>query len=356
MSDQTFYLKRKELEGAGLPDLAKVIDGHAPRMSLDVSFTLEDDEEKRLQRGVICGCYGGEYWSVTARRTEHVVTNMERVEQEIRSVSRPLIQTSESHDLQKWPAGEVDEYHEQNEALVRLVWGLICKGHHNEEPRNGLIVIAGSTGSGKTTYARELARRCVVGRMGEGRPHVVTYEDPIESWFAYSPNEANRAGFEYTPRQKGFDVDKLKDGVADALRQKPALLYVGEVRSDDDWKALLSFAGTGHLAVTTTHAGSLARTFGGILAALQADTPADRSDISSRIIAVLHVREVYKKRVPALWVQTARSRTAFTQEGLASLLPTGEADGRYGRAYFAKVLEYGPDVEQDALQCDLRGE
>jgi len=356
VSDQTFYLKRKRLKGSGLPDLARRVRGLEQRLSLDISFTLANDGEERLQRGLICGCYGGEYWSVTARSTDHVVTNMERVEVEIRTVHRPPVEKSESDDLQKWPAGAVDKYREENERLVGLVWELICKGHHNQEPHNGLIVIAGSTGSGKTTYARELARRCVVCRMGNERPHVVTYEDPIESWFAYTPAEANRAGFEYTPRQKGLDVSDLKDSVADALRQKPALLYVGEVRSDEDWEALLSFAGTGHLAVTTTHAGSLAKTFERILAALHADTPADRSDISSRVIAVLHVREVNKKRVPALWVQTDRSRTALTQEGLASLLPTGHADGRYGRAFFAKALNYGPEVEKASLQCDLRGE
>jgi hypothetical protein len=321
-------------------------------MSVDVSFTLKDDGENKLQRGLICGCYWGHYWSVTARRTEHVVTRMERA---IPAASRLPFRKAKRKTLPRWPADEHDAYREQNQTLVSMVWDLIREGHHDEEPHNGLIVIAGSTGSGKTTYARELARRCVAGRMSD-RPHIVTYEDPIESWFAYTPSEANLAGFDYTPRQKGADVEELKDGVADALRQKPALLYVGEVRSDSDWDALLSFAGTGHLAVTTTHAGSLAKTFERILAALHADTPADRSDISSRIIAVLHVREVSGKRVPALWVQTDRSRTALTQEGLASLLPTGHRDGRYGRAYFAKALNYGPDVEKDALQCDLRGE
>jgi len=266
-------------------------------------------------------------------------------------VRRPVVQESESHDLKSWPAGEGDEYFEQNAKPIGLVWDRICEGHE-EEPRSGLIVIAGATGSGKTTYARELARRCIASRLRDGRPHIVTYEDPIESWFAYSPTDANREGFEYTPRQKGLDVDELQDCVADALRQKPALLYVG----DGDWSALLSFAGTGHLAITTTHAGSLTKTFERILAALHADTPADRSDVSSRIIAVLHVREVKKKRIPALWVQTDRSRTALTQEGLASLLPTGPADGRYGRAYFARELGYNSDVVRASLQCDLRGE
>jgi hypothetical protein len=156
--------------------------------------------------------------------------------------------------------------------------------------------------------------------------------------------------------------------VKDALRQKPAVLYVNEVREETDWQSLLYFAGTGHLAITTTHAGSLVETFERILKAARADTPAKRSEVAGRIVAIVHLRNHDEHLIPALWVQTARSRTALTQEGLASLLPTeqavlagqtgltGQTGSCYGRVYFAERLGMGPEVCTLAMQWDLSGE
>jgi hypothetical protein len=353
MPDQTFYYPL---------DVDPFDEGSSGlgQVSRDISFRFEGDLDSRLNRGVVCGCYAGKYKALTARDTEHRTKYMEL---DVPSTSRPSVAHYGWSDLAKWPGDGDDakstQHREDNRKVVDVVWNHIA-GHG--EPRSGLIVVAGATGSRKSSYARELARRVLVKPIDEAkdrtfdRPHVITFEDPIESWFAYTPIDASRAGFEYTPREKGKDVESLLAAINDALRQKPALLYVGEVRTPDDWRAILSFARTGHLAITTTHAGSLAETFAAILSAAQACTPAGRSEIANRIVAVLHVRKVEKERVPALWVQTDRTRTALTQEGLASLLPTGAEDGRYGRRDFAKELELGAALENAALMCDLRGE
>lgn len=184
----------------------------------------------------------------------------------------------------------------------------------------------------------------------------MTYEDPIESWFAYSPEDASAAGFEYTPRQKAIDARSLGHAITDALRQKPALLYVNEIRGDGDWRSLLDFAGTGHLAITTTHAGSLIEAFERILDAAEADTPEKRRRIASRIVAVVHLRLFGEDVIPSLWVQSSPALTALTQNGLSSLLPGGEEGPCIGRRYFAKAFELGKDLINDALRSDLNGE
>jgi len=354
MADLTFYPGEETLRGLGWTEPSTTTN--TPPLAKDVLFSFQGDDSGKLQRGIICSCYAGRHHSVTARETGRVANTFTTASPPIpRPNTNGYIRRTE---LRRWPtdgAGAIEKKHRvENARIVRRIWHLV---HASRVLPPGIIVVAGETGSRKTTFAREIARRHISNVMGGAdRPHIVTYEDPIESWFAYKPDEASKSGFEYTPRQKGVDVSDLNGAVIDALRQKPALLYVNEVRTKSDWQALLFFAGTGHLAITTTHAGSLVETFGRILAAARADTSAKRSEIASRIVAVIHVKELDEQQlVPALWLQTARSRSAFTQDGLGSLLPAREL-GCYGRAYFAQQLGFPPNIFRAAMKSDLSGD
>lgn len=322
----------------------------------DILVSFGKGKSAKAYRAVVCNAFDGEKCSVTARRTEHFARDL---------VPSPLVLRERlpnpytaARGLRYWPADRDDPHRSATKDFVNRLWELI---NGKDVPSNGVIVVAGATGSRKTTYARELARRFVdkaLKRKGgeRARPHVVTCEDPIESYFAYSPEDAIAAGFDYTPRQRGKDVPSLHKAITDALRQKPALLYVNEIRNDRDWHPLLRFAGTGHLAITTTHAGSLVESFERILMASRAHTPDERSHVASRIIAIVHVRDVEGELVPAMWVQTPRSRIGLTQDGLASLLPTSGSGGCYGRAILAKELGLKPHIVTAALKCDLAGE
>jgi hypothetical protein len=348
MADFTFYPEKKLVQPWGWND---------PTRSIDVAMSFEDDSSAKLHRAIVCGCYAGKHCGVTARTTDHAA------EEGTFRIARPDLSGYKPHDaLPKWPA-DGNEPEEQlkrvdNAKFIDRLWGLAERGHAG--PRHGIVVIAGETGARKTAFAREIARQYVSKLLGlsrgkDDRPHVITYEDPIESRFALSPEQASKAGFEYTPREKGKDVRDLDRAVTDALRQKPALLYVNEVRVDADWRSLMFFAGTGHFAVTTSHAGSLVETFERLLAAARASTAARRSEIASRIVAIVHVRWLAGQLIPAMWIQTARGRIALTQEGLGSLLP-GEHGSCFGRAYFAKVLGHDDHVIKAAMKADLNGE
>jgi twitching motility protein PilU len=125
-------------------------------------------------------------------------------------------------------------------------------------------------------------------------PHFLTYEDPIEVSLGENPQQIQTDfGIDYTARQKTDDTGGLKAVVQDALRQTPSLLFVGEVRERSDWRELLHYAATGHLAMTTTHAGSLTETMSNVLQSVNAlSLPASRGQYSNRIHALIHLKKV----------------------------------------------------------------
>lgn len=354
MADFTFYPDVKKLVELGWVKLASARKQTC--YERDLLLSLEGDASRKLHRAILCRAYGGEQWAITARSTDILAG------EKVRAIQRPESHYRAPAELTQWPSDnavpEASEHAKKNAATIEAIWRLI---EPQAARRHGVIVIAGATGSRKTTYAREFARLYLsqlvrTASDKAGWPHVVTCEDPIESWFASSPAQANASGFDYTPRQKGVDVTSLEEAVTDALRQKPALFYVNEIRHDPDWATLLYFAGTGHFAMTTTHAGSLIEAFERVIVAAKADTPAKRSEIGTRIVAIIHLKWINGALIPALWVESSRGRTALTQEGLGSLLPTDEGGSCYGRAYFAKQLKLDDAVSKEAVIADLRGE
>ncbi len=242
----------------------------------------------------------------------------------------------------------------------------------------GLVVVAGSTNSAKSLITRGLIHlylknvlRCGLKR----RPHMVTFEDPIEKYFVGAthtsgdedarPDAAPRSPeglIDYTPRQQGIDTSDLRAALHDALRQTPKVFFVGETRRNEDWRELIDFAGTGHLVITTAHAGSLIEAMHKILLAAKARTPADRSEVASRLLAVVQLKRTevagFEKYggvlVPAVWRRVPRGVNSLTAEGLASILPYSHSSEDYpcsslGRKYFAeRSLELADACRADA--------
>ena len=109
--------------------------------------------------------------------------------------------------------------------------------------RDGLVIVTGATGSGKTTTLAMIVN--LVNRTGGYR--IITVEEPVEYVF---PRMANSV---VTQREVGRDVLTFADGLKYGLRQDPDVILVGEIRDKDTAQMALSAAETGHLVFTTLH-------------------------------------------------------------------------------------------------------
>lgn len=108
--------------------------------------------------------------------------------------------------------------------------------------RNGIILVTGATGSGKST-----SLAAVLNEVNEDQSvHVVTLEDPVE--FVHSQKKAT-----FNQREMGQDFDAFSSGLRAALRQAPKVILVGEMRDRETVEIGLSAAETGHLVLSTLH-------------------------------------------------------------------------------------------------------
>jgi twitching motility protein PilT len=110
------------------------------------------------------------------------------------------------------------------------------------EERNGIILVTGATGSGKST-----SLAAVLNEINEKKSvHVVTLEDPVE--YVHSQKKAT-----FNQRELGQDFDTFATGLRAALRQAPKVILVGEMRDRETVEIGLSAAETGHLVLSTLH-------------------------------------------------------------------------------------------------------
>lgn len=108
--------------------------------------------------------------------------------------------------------------------------------------RNGIILVTGATGSGKST-----SLAAVLNAINEAQSvHVVTLEDPVE--FVHSQKIAT-----FNQREMGQDFETFATGLRAALRQAPKVILVGEMRDRETVEIGLAAAETGHLVLTTLH-------------------------------------------------------------------------------------------------------
>lgn len=118
----------------------------------------------------------------------------------------------------------------------------------------GLVILAGVTGSGKSTTIASM-----LNYIAEREPlHILTVEDPIEFTFKDSMSYFNQ-------REIGLDVIGWHKALKDAVRQDPDVILVGELRDVETFEAAIHAAETGHLVFGTIHAASAATTLNRIL-------------------------------------------------------------------------------------------
>ena len=136
-------------------------------------------------------------------------------------------------------------------------------------PTNGLILVCGPTGSGKSSTLAALVQEI---NLTEAR-HIVTVEQPIE--YTFRPRRAF-----IRQREVGRDTPSFEQALLDTLREDPDVLMVGEMREPETMRLTLNAAETGHLVLATVHSGTCAE-------ALQRVALAFPSEIQNNICAQL---------------------------------------------------------------------
>ncbi len=118
----------------------------------------------------------------------------------------------------------------------------------------GLVLLAGVTGSGKSTTIAAMLNYI----NHKYRKHILTLEDPIE--FIFTPEKCL-----INQREIGQDVDGFAIGMKHAVREDPDVMLVGEMRDEETFLTAIHAAETGHLVFGTIHAASASTTIGRIL-------------------------------------------------------------------------------------------
>jgi hypothetical protein len=240
-------------------------------------------------------------------------------------------------------------------------------------PDHGLILIAGGTNSSKSKIARGIAWKYLHSTKRDP-PHLVTLEDPIEEYLwdektlalaETSSNTKTVMAVDYTPRQLHSDCQSLDEALEAALRQTPTVFYIGEIRTEEDLRKAVEFGGTGHLAIATTHAGSLVEAMAKTFKAVGAQEPGTRAMCAPKLLAVIHLKRLpgtltarlslngstvdHQVKIgpvlPAIYRRTPLGLQTLIADGLAALLPhapspaNAAAFGSLGRRFFLNAVD-----------------
>ncbi|HEX8295919.1 MAG TPA: PilT/PilU family type 4a pilus ATPase, partial [Chthoniobacteraceae bacterium] len=193
-----------------------------------------------------------------------------------------------------------------------------------EAPR-GIVLIAGATGSGKSTTLAAM-----IHHLNQTvRKHIITLEDPIEYLFT-----DQQAVIEQ--REVGLDTASFASGLKNVLRQDPDVLVIGEMRDPESIAAAISAANIGHLVISTLHTGDAPKSVQRILEFFPS---ADRDQARRQLATTLHA-VVCQKLVPSVEghlvpaVEVLINNAAVTKvihtgtlEKLAGAIELGAGDG-----------------------------
>jgi twitching motility protein PilT len=145
------------------------------------------------------------------------------------------------------------------------------------ERRQGLILLTGPTGCGKTSTMAALIDRINARR----RDHIITIEDPVEY------QHTNRSSI-VEQIEVGHDTPSFAHAVRAVLRQNPDVILVGEMRDSDTIATALTAAETGHLVLSSLHTNDAAQTMSRILDTFAASNQSQiRQQLSLALLAVI---------------------------------------------------------------------
>lgn len=115
--------------------------------------------------------------------------------------------------------------------------------------KRGLVLVAGATGSGKSTTLASM----IDHRNTTTHGHILTIEDPIEFLHAYKKSVINQ-------REVGTDTKSYSEALKNAMREAPDVILIGEIRDAETMRNAINYSETGHLCLATIHASNSVET------------------------------------------------------------------------------------------------
>ncbi len=150
--------------------------------------------------------------------------------------------------------------------------------------KQGLILVTGPTGSGKSTSMQSMLEYINETRV----EHIVTIEDPIE--FVFSSKKSV-----FSQREVGNDTLSFANALKGALRQDPDVVMIGEMRDPETISAAMNLSETGHLVFSTLHTSGAPQTVSRVVNAFPPDQHAQvQSRLADSLVAVLSQRLIPK--------------------------------------------------------------
>ena len=218
------------------------------------------------------------------------------------------------------------------------------------EEKNGLILVTGATGSGKSTTLAAL-----LNKMNQEKSiHIITLEDPVE--FVHPHKKAT-----FNQRELGSDYNAFSSGLRAALRQAPKVILVGEMRDRETVEIGLSAAETGHLVMSTLHTVDAGQTINRIVGMFSQEEEQQirirLADTVRYIICQRLLPKVGGGRVALLEIMTSNMRVKDTiingeteDKTYYEIITNGDAYGMWTfDQHILKLYEEGLVTEETAL-------
>lgn len=206
---------------------------------------------------------------------------------------------------------------------------------------NGLVLVTGPTGSGKSTTLATLIDRI----NKEKNKHIITVEDPIE--FYHSSKKSI-----VTQREVGSDVANFSSALKQALRQDPDICLIGELRDLETIEMTLRLAETGHLVFATLHAGSAVDS---IIRLIDSFPSNAQNKVRMQLSFVL--RSIVSQRLilGTLGRNVLATEVLFMNDGIRNLVRENKLHQIYSFMQLGQKESRMHTMNQSLLQLVLRG-
>lgn len=146
--------------------------------------------------------------------------------------------------------------------------------------KRGLVLVAGATGTGKSTSMASM----IDYRNTNSGGHILSVEDPIEFLHSHKKSLVSQ-------REIGIDTHSYNDALVSAMRESPDVILIGETRDMETMKFAITFAETGHLCLTTLHANNARQALDRVVNMFPEQLHKQvRHDLSQHLVAIISQR------------------------------------------------------------------